>query len=170
MTTFEIISLIVSAGLLIATAGATTFAWKMALEADHSKADAEKARDAAVQAQKETAAALSAANTIAKEALDAQRLALPPEWGSPEQAAGRNAYAMKNNSGRTIVVKELASVPGGNVYTFIPPDLPARVEHGDVVRFSATLGGATSSVGNSVWLRWCYEDETGPESLTVRRF
>jgi len=170
MTTFEIVSLIANAALLVATAGATVVAWTMAIAASRDKVDAEKARDAAVEAQQETAAALAVANMIAQDALDAQRLALPPVWGTPEREAGRNAYSTKNNSGRTVIVNGLDSLPGGNVYVFVPPDLPARVENGDAVRFTAILGGATSRSGNSIELRWSYEDEPELEASTVRRF
>jgi len=170
MTTFEIVSLIVNGVLTLATLGATAVAWTMAIASGRDKLVAESARDAAVSAQEKAAVALAAANTIAKDALEAQRLALPPEWGSPERVDGRNSYLVRNTSGRTVIVKELKDLPDGNAYVFLPPDLPVRVEHGDVVRFTAQFSGTASVAGKSVQLRWSYEDEPEVDSLTSRRY
>ncbi|MBH0054510.1 hypothetical protein I6E74_10070 [Salinibacterium sp. SWN139] len=170
MTTFETISLIVNAALLVATLGAAAVAWAMAIAAGRGKLAAEEARDAAVEAQQGAAASLSLANSIAQEALDAQRLALPPTWGSPERKGGQSSYLIRNNSGRTVILNGLESLPGGNVYAFVPPDLPMRVDHGDVVKFSAIIAGAASNSGNSVELQWSYEDQPEKVTSTIRRF
>ncbi|WP_455133593.1 hypothetical protein [Microbacterium aurum] len=112
----------------------------------------------------------SKANSIAQEALDAQKLALPPPWSSPELEDDGKRYSIRNTSGRTIIVAELASRPGGDVSVFIPPDLPARIQHGDVLYFTAIRGGNISNTINAVSLGWAFEDEPDLEHTTERRY
>lgn len=104
------------------------------------------------------------ANRIAQEALDTQRLGMPPAWDQLVRV-DRERVAMTNTSGRNIVVRTAdVEVPHGAVVVF--DDLPARVEYGDAFAFRFVAGHESPRV---LTITWSFEGEAGVQT-TERRF
>lgn len=97
------------------------------------------------------------ANAIAQDALDAQKLALPPVW-SEAQPGGGQVVRFQNTSGRNIVVHSLEHVTNPRWAMLDPVDkLPVRVEYGD--HFQIVMLAMYQSGAVRIKFTWAYEDE-----------
>lgn len=158
----------INGGMLVATAGATTIAWKQARRARTEKNEALAARNETVTISAE---ALDRMNLIAQAALDAQRLALPAPWGTPTRLAWDSSrFRVENTSGRTMIVEGLDLGMDENITLFGGPELPQRVEYGDSILFSAHRGFARQNSGNSVVIRWRFDGDPMTIEVAERRF
>lgn len=166
----DIPALIVNYGILIVSgisAVAAVVSVVAAQRSSRERARAEKARAEAVQAQKASAAALDEANGIAREALEAQRRALPAPWGRPTGNRDPSGFAIQNTSGKTVIVHKLDG-EGGGVKIFISQSLPARIENGDAVTFTAIAGRPTGTAAVAT-IEWSFEGSDEIQ-ITERRF
>lgn len=156
----------VNLGIFVASAAAATIAWAQAIragqregEAAESARKAEAAREKAVAAQESAAAALAEANTIATDALETQRKALPPPWSLAQQI-DQGIVGFENQSSQTIVVTGITPNPTE------PPDLvitdrpPFHVEYGD--RFKIYINFKWRFRPHSIEITWRFmgEEET----------
>ncbi|MFB8191251.1 hypothetical protein ACFC14_18190 [Microbacterium sp. NPDC055988] len=155
MNETDLPALFVNVGILVLTGAMALVAFVQARAALHDAEAAKNAKNEAVAAQKASATALVEANQIAKDALDAQRRTLPAPWGVPFRLGDdKSGYGIPNTSGQAVIVNAL-DVEGGDVKLFFPQDLPAYVEYGDVLTFTAISGdragaGAVATIGWSV--------------------
>lgn len=159
-------ALIVNAGILVLTGVMALVAFVQARAALRDAETAKNAKNEAVAAQRASATALVEANQIAKDALDAQRRTLPAPWGVPiKLGEGKSGYGIPNTSGQTVVVNAL-NVEGGDIKIFFSQDLPARVEYGDVLTFTAITGNraGAGAVATIVW-----SAEGDPFEYTTKR-
>ncbi|HWI31093.1 MAG TPA: hypothetical protein VNT50_06365 [Microbacterium sp.] len=106
------------------------------------------------------------ANEISAQALEAQRLALPPAWG-PLYLVGTKRIGLTNTSGRHIIVERLAVEPPEMSRTVRVSSLPVRIEYGDdlALRYFAPEHASPQLL----IVTWRYEDEA-TERTTERRF
>lgn len=131
---------------------------------------AETARDEAVKAQQDAVEALGRANSIAEEALAAQKMVMPAPWGQATHDAGSGRFAVANTSGRAIVVRDIDLADDTGVQIFNPPFTPVRVEYGDVLHFYVLRARGATANGNPVTLAWHYEGEPDVTTVSTRRF
>jgi hypothetical protein len=106
------------------------------------------------------------ANRIAQQALEVQQKALPATWSDVEKQ-GENLVAVRNQSGRHVVVQKVTVAPEEFVkMVMLRTELPTRVEYGDFFKFLVrrSLGGGPEVVS----IFWTFEGET-EEQITERR-
>ncbi|WP_431075156.1 hypothetical protein [Microbacterium phyllosphaerae] len=162
----DVPALIVNFGILVVNGVAAVAAIVAVIHSRRAK----KSERGAVQAQGKAEAALDRANLIAQEALDAQRLALPAPWGTPEHRPNSHMWTVKNSSGRPIMVTDMNLGQGGNTYIFNHPPTPIRVEYGDVVSYTAMAGGGGEPLQNELILEWHFHDTPNDPRSSRRRF
>lgn len=163
MTSFEAVSLIISAALLVATASATAIAWSKAIASRNDRERAEAAAQRALTAQEDAAVALRRAADAQERLADAAR---KDAWGVPRRTTG-DGWAIRNSSGKPIQVEELeVDPPTATELVKAEKRLPAFVASGDFLYFTAQ-SRYTLSV-RAISVHWNFPEGDGARHTSVR--